>query len=75
MDGGERRYGVWGGDAGAGHFGDIRPAVNVLVGANPDIEIEDGALRPDFGMELIFMLFQAPTFWGAGTSARNWADV
>jgi hypothetical protein len=25
-----------GGDAGAGHFWDIRPAVNVLAGANPD---------------------------------------
>jgi hypothetical protein len=26
----------WGADAGAGHFWDIRPAVNVLAGANPN---------------------------------------
>src|ERR1035437_8192319 len=26
----------WGGDAGAGHFWDIGPAVNVVGGANPD---------------------------------------
>ena len=34
----------WGADAGAGHFWDIRPAVNVLAGANPDVDIDDGAL-------------------------------
>jgi hypothetical protein len=26
----------WGGNAGADHFGDINPAINVLAGANPD---------------------------------------
>ena len=26
----------WGGDAGADHFGDIGPDVNVLAGANPN---------------------------------------
>jgi hypothetical protein len=40
-------------------FQDFLPSgINALVGG----KVTPTPFRPDFGMELIFMLFQAPTF-------------